>query len=127
MRAWQGRYRARSGGTSLESCDKCPKGTYANVTGSTSDAQCYRCPDGKFGPEPGGWVGVEQCFRCARRVLVWLFCLLGLGGMLRVSSRRATCFVHAAGMALCKCITPRSCQPEWENFQRQSVPFVGRW
>jgi hypothetical protein len=34
---------------------------------------------------------------------------------------------HSAGMALCKCITPRSCQKEWQNFQRDSVPFVGRW
>jgi hypothetical protein len=49
----QGRFRAMTGGISMESCSKCPQGKYVNTTGTVSDAKCNRCPEGKYGPEPG--------------------------------------------------------------------------
>lgn len=87
----------------IEQCFNCEKGRYRPVPGGVSMASCIKCPAGYFLNATGA-TEATQCKRCPDGT-----------------------FAPEPGMDLCKCITPRSCLPEWQNFQRASVPFIGRW
>jgi len=100
-------------------CDNCPPGRYRSRDKGASIESCTKCPVGKYATVTGS-VLVSDCQRCP-----------------------AGKFAEDAGMELCKCITPDSCDFEYSalslltvnktnffenevDFSRESVPFVGR-
>ncbi len=100
----------------------CPPGTWRDGNFSTV-AACHACPKGSYRAQPGG-VAVSSCLKCPPG-----FYLNATRTADPAQCRRCPdgTFAHEAGMDVCKCITSRSCLPEWQNYQHDSVPYIGRW
>jgi hypothetical protein len=100
----------------VTSCTDCPYGRYrVRDKGTTADT-CTKCPKGKYVNTTGS-ITPDACLRCP-------------AGM----------SAEEEGMALCKCITPESCDmgltqdglthKYFENgvdYYRETIPFVGRF
>ena len=89
--------------SAVEECIDCERGRFRARSGGTSMDSCSKCPQGKY-VNTTGTISDYKCNRCPDGK-----------------------FGPEPGMALCKCITPRSCEDEWESFKRESIPFEGRW
>lgn len=89
--------------SAVEECIDCERGRFRARKGGTSMDSCSKCPQGKY-VNTTGTISDYKCNRCPDGK-----------------------FGPEPGMALCKCITERSCEKEWESFKRKSIPFEGRW
>lgn len=84
-------------------CDLCPKGRYASGTRGTGLDHCDKCPENTYLNATGS-TSNTNCLRCP-----------------------AGKFADEKGMPLCKCITKDSCTDQWDESDRDTIPFVGRW
>eukprot|EP01038_Epipyxis_sp_PR26KG_P007444 gene7444-10144_t len=96
------------------SCTACPYGRYRSASKGASADECTKCPIGKYANVTGS-VKDSDCQRCP-------------------AGKNA----EEPGMKLCKCITQESCNLEINgieyfgdkngvDFNRETIPFIGRW
>ncbi|CAM9966952.1 unnamed protein product [Ectocarpus sp. 12 AP-2014] len=86
----------------INTCTQCPKGTYrAKGKGSGVD-DCALCPVNTYQNTTGATAETD-CIRCPDGF-----------------------YAEEEGTAECSCVTEDSCLPEWQNFQRDSMPHIGR-
>lgn len=85
-----------------ERMTQCPKGTYREGEKGRGVQDCDLCPVNTYQNVTAATAKID-CIRCPD----------GL-------------YAELEGTAECSCITADSCIPEWQNYQRNSVPFVGR-
>lgn len=110
-----GRFR-ESQTTNVTTCIDCPLGRYRDRDKGTSADTCALCPIGTYANVTGS-TDISACLKCP-----------------------AGQTAEEEGMALCKCITPYSCDLSIEleenstqyysngvDFFRETVPFIGRW
>ncbi|CAN0218217.1 unnamed protein product, partial [Phaeothamnion confervicola] len=97
-----GTYRETSYGA-VTACTPCPAGSYRAATLGREVSDCSLCPQGTFLNSTGS-VTIHDCTRCPD----------GYYG-------------DADGLAVCECITASSCEAMYDQFQRESQPFIGRW
>ncbi|KAJ6242792.1 hypothetical protein M0813_02640 [Anaeramoeba flamelloides] len=64
IKCQEGYYGIKEGGTSvMESCDRCPQGTWSNQTGLSVKTECTKCPPGSYN-EKEGITTIELCKAC---------------------------------------------------------------
>eukprot|EP01031_Cornospumella_fuschlensis_P024188 gene24188-29257_t len=99
-------------GTEAEECTPCPYGRYRSTQKGKSADDCNKCPIGTYANVTGS-VQQADCQRCP-------------------AGQNA----EEEGMRLCKCITEDSCDLQvagrdyYSNgvdFQRETIPYIGRW
>eukprot|EP01036_Dinobryon_divergens_P028591 gene28591-37559_t len=97
-------------------CTLCPYGRYRPASKGMSPDDCTKCPRGKYANSQG-LIQVSECQRCP-----------------------AGKFAEDEGMRLCKCINEETCNFKEDgvtyfnetinnglDFNRETVPFIGRW
>ncbi|CAM9650856.1 unnamed protein product [Sphacelaria rigidula] len=101
---------------------ECTAGTYRNTSYDMVTSCQEQCPKGRY-RERGKGRGAEDCTLCPANTYQ------NTTG----ASAEADCircpdgfFAEQEGTAECSCITENSCLTEWQNHQRDSMPFVGR-
>lgn len=84
-------------------CNLCPTGRYRDREGARKLEACSQCPQGYYVSTEGS-TREGDCDRCPDGT-----------------------FGPEPGLAICKNITKMSGLNKWRNYQRESVPFIGRW
>ena len=79
------------------------KGRYRDREGARKLEACSQCPQGYYVSTEGS-TREGDCDRCPDGT-----------------------FGPEPGLATCKNITKMSGLNKWKNYQRESVPFIGRW
>ncbi|CAM9328582.1 unnamed protein product [Discosporangium mesarthrocarpum] len=100
---------------------ECPKGTYRN-TSYDLVTSCVECPRGTYRSESKGR-GVEDCSLCPENTFQNSTGAAAVTSCIRCPDGH---YAELPGTAECLCITESSCHPKWQNFQRESMPFIGR-
>lgn len=85
-----------------ETIDQCPRGTYRGQEKGRGVDDCDLCPVHTYQNITGA-TSEKDCIRCP-------------DGQ----------FAEMEGTSECRCMTEDSCLPEWQNYQRDSMPYVGR-
>lgn len=96
---------ASRGNKSLAVCvqlEQCPRGTYREDEKGRGVDDCALCPVNTYQNTTGATADTD-CIRCPDGF-----------------------FAEEEGTAECNCMTEDSCLPEWQNFQRDSMPYIGR-
>lgn len=81
---------------------QCPKGTYREQEKGRGVEDCAPCPVNTYQNTTGATAETD-CIRCPDGF-----------------------FAELEGTAECTCMTEDSCSSEWQNYQRDSMPYVGR-
>ena len=86
-------------------CVNCPRGRYRDSDGARYMEACSKCPIGKY-VDTTGATDIDDCLRCP-----------------------AGTFGPEPGLGTCKCITPYSCQAQWNDLaeMKGSEPFIGHF
>lgn len=81
---------------------QCPRGTYRGKEKARGVNDCALCPVNTYQNTTGATAQTD-CIRCPDGF-----------------------FAEEEGTAECNCMTEDSCLPEWQNYQRDSTPYIGR-
>eukprot|EP00904_Undaria_pinnatifida_P010008 jgi/Undpi1/6137/HiC_scaffold_20.g08622.m1 len=103
------------------SMSRCGPGTYRN-TSYDAISSCVECPKGTYRVQERG-LGVEDCALCPVNTYQNTTGATAETDCIRCPDGL---FAELEGTAECSCMTEDSCSSEWQNYQRDSMPYVGR-
>mmetsp|Transcript_42331 Transcript_42331/g.73593 ORF Transcript_42331/g.73593 Transcript_42331/m.73593 type:complete len:241 (-) Transcript_42331:247-969(-) len=101
---------------------ECPVGTYRDVEYNNTQA-CNPCPEGRYREIPRGRY-LDSCTKCRINTYLNFTGSFDQRDCLRCPDGTYTL---EEGQGTCKCITQYSCKDKYRDFQRGSMPFIGRW
>ncbi|CAM9368201.1 unnamed protein product [Scytosiphon promiscuus] len=100
----------------------CTPGTYRNIS-YDAITSCMECPEGTYRVEELGR-GVDDCALCPVNTYQNTTGATASTDCVRCPDGY---YAEEEGTAECICMTEDSCLPEWQNYQRDSMPHIGRY